>query len=448
MPLHIPKTQKGLKVRRICFEVLKEQEETDCFLKDILPDAVKSLIPMDQNLVKEIVTGVIRWKSLLDYNIALAVADKRISHNMGNVFRLTAYQLYFLKSVPDYAAVFLGVELIKQIEGKRASGFANALLKIIARQGLSKLEENDKQAQSINTSHPEGLVKAWAGMLNSQQLQAALEAGNNHRRHWVRVNLKKMQPAQVIGIMGPSLSSQSPAVSFPFIRVDDELSRWLTSDLFKQGCLAIQDPSSLFACRLLDIHKNDIILDMCSAPGGKASLISENFISSDDHTTLICGDISTKRLSRLKDSRRRLGHTNLLPVVCDGRQRPFKRMFNKILLDCPCSNSGVMNQRPESKWRWSPASLKSLQLLQRQLLKAAAALARPGGVVVYATCSPSPGETLDIVKRFLKKNPQWELQDAASYIPPQLVREGCLWVFPGESEYDGFFAARLKFKES
>jgi 16S rRNA (cytosine967-C5)-methyltransferase len=267
-----------------------------------------------------------------------------------------------------------------------------------------------------------------------------------------------------------ALTERDP-VAKPYLKLTSRGAAEITlrSDLFKRGALAFQDPAAWFIAELADWKSGESLLDLCSAPGGKAACMTERidylgaaFAASarTDNSgksggdavdwppagLAVCNDISFRRLRKIDDAVGRMGHTNMLPVAMDPARPAFKKAarFDVIVVDAPCSNLGVIRRRPEARWNHSPAHLERLARVQGALLDQAAALAAPKARIVYATCSPEDEETWAVVQGFLARRPEWKLADAGTRLPAWAVKKGCLWLHPGETEYDGFFAARLE----
>jgi 16S rRNA (cytosine967-C5)-methyltransferase len=481
---------QGYASRDAALNILMDQETTGAFLKDLFPRHTQELSPQDKALVREICLGVIRNLTLLDFNIDRH-APKKPRGVLRGVLRLTAYQLFFM-DVPDFASVNVGVELAKFYEGAPQAGFVNVVLKKMSKEGIQRESGHSFGTLAVNFSHPEWLVRRWYKHLGRKGLMQALERNNQEAPLWLRVN-----PAKVAEVSEPGGARESAASGNEessragsgeaaveavqaklaalgveterdgyaplFLRILDAKhvkreggtpegiprgggKEALHSELFKSGQIAFQDPAAWLVAELADWAPGASLLDMCSAPGGKAACMAERarYLGSSASPPMVCSDISFRRLTLIKDAVDRLGHGNLLPMVMDSAHPALRATFDVIVVDAPCSNLGVLRRRPEARWTKSPADLQRLADLQRTLLDQAAALASPKGRIVYATCSPEEEETAGVVRTFLAKHPDWVLADAAEHLPAWSVKQGFLWIHPGESEYDGFFAARLE----
>jgi 16S rRNA (cytosine967-C5)-methyltransferase len=446
----------GIESRRAAWSVLLEQEATGAFLKDLFPAGLRDLREDDAGLARAICFGVLRHRRLLDYNLD-AHAPRGIKGAKARMLlRIGAYQLLHLSGVPDFAAVNTAVEIAKHDIGRPESGFINAVLKAVARDGLRLPPGNDFKSLAVRHSHPEWLVRRWGKVLKTGALEAALRRNNEEAPQWVRANPRRADPAlfpaglpEALRADGVVLEAHPDAA--PYFRIVEGTGAAIRSAAFAEGKFSFQDPVAFWVVSLLDWHPGLSLFDACSAPGGKAALALERAVSRGERVEgarIVCGDASLARLRRIGDARGRLGHTELLPVCLDVAHPPFgapvpRAGFDRILIDAPCSNLGVLRRRPEARWNWTPEKITALAGRQRGILEGAAALLKPGGRLVYATCSAEAEETVDVVGAFLAAHPEFRLEDAGGTVPGALCRDGCLRVWPGETDYDGFFAAAL-----
>lgn len=468
---------QGYASRDAVLNILMDQETTGAFLKDLFPRHTHELSAPDKALVREISLGVVRNLTLLDYNIDRH-APKKPSGVLRAVLRLTAYQIFFLE-VPDFAAVNVGVELAKRYEGSPQAGFVNVVLKKMSKEGLQREAGDSFGALAVNFSHPEWLVRRWHKRLGRKGLMLALERNNQEAPLWIRVNpsmagflanVAGTLPEASLGHAGAGDAAVEAVQSqLATLGVETERDGYapmflrivtgarggggkavLHSGLFTSGAIAFQDPAAWFISELADWRPGASLLDLCAAPGGKAACFVERAqylgeIGCDD-SPVVCNDVSFRRLRLIRDAVDRLGHRMLLPLVMDAQHPALRNTFDIVIVDAPCSNLGVLRRRPEARWTHGPADLQRLADQQRELLHRAAALTGPKGRIIYATCSPEDEETVGVVKTFLAMHPDWALVDAAEHLPAWAVKRGFLWLHPGESEYDGFFAARLERK--
>jgi len=459
----------GYAAREAALGILRAQESEGAFLKDLFPLHAGALPKPDRAFVRTLCLGVVRNRSLLDYNIDAYAQKPPGPGTLRSILRLSAYQMLFL-DVPAFAAVNLGVELVKRYAGKHqaggrhVAGFANALLKKMAAQGLKRMPGESLRSLAVNFSHPEWLARRWHTRLGPAGLKAALARNNEEAPAFIRANPARATMAEVqSGLAGLGLSAAPEPEAPLFLRLEGSMEAALHSGLFERGAFAFQDPAAGLIARLAAWRPSESLLDLCAAPGGKAACLLEyalaagkagggNGGASEDGplasaSPIVCNDLSFRRLRRIRDARERLGHQRLLPMVMDPAREALRGRFDCIVVDAPCSNLGVIRRRPEARWRHVPGDFARLAALQKGLLADAARLAAPRGRILYATCSPEDEESLEVVEAFLASHPLWRLEDASAFLPAFAVKRKCLWLHPGESEYDGFFAARLVRRE-
>lgn len=461
---------QGLASREAVLDILNEHEATGAFLKDLFPRRADSLPPADRAFARELALGVLRHRTLLDHNIDRLAARRPGPGAVRNLLRLAAYQLGRM-DVPAFAAVDTAVEIAKVRMGKEKAGFVNAVLKKLSVEGLRTVPGNTLKALATNHSHPLWLVSRWNGRLGAKRLLAALERNNQEAPLWIRVNPLRATVEEARAALAEiGVATAEDPLAPLFLRLAEGQGAGgavLRSDLFARGALAFQDPAASLVADLAGWKAGESVLDLCAAPGGKSACLIEHREHREHHehrqhrergdqrgdpapgsppavpSRIVCNDLSFRRLRRIRDARERLGHAGLLPVVMDPARGALRGRFDLVLVDAPCSNLGVIRRRPEARWSHGPEDLARLAALQGSLLASAADLAAPGGRIVYATCSPEPEETSDVVLAFLASRPDWSWEDAGKFLPAFAVKGGFLWLYPGESEYDGFFAARL-----
>jgi 16S rRNA (cytosine967-C5)-methyltransferase len=443
----MPAPVSGIESRHQAYRILREQEATGAFLKDLFVTHLGIFPANDADLIRTICLGVIRHRRLLDYNLDAHATRGIKNAKLRLLLRIGAYQILFLSGIPDFAAVNTMVEVAKQEFGKMEAGFANALLKAIAKAGLRAPEGNDLKSLAVRHSHPDWLVKRWHRELKPQVLEAALRRNNEEAPLWIRVNPRRARVETVIDALAREGVVLEPHADTPwFLRVVEGAGKVLRSPAFAAGEVSFQDPVSQWVVALLDWHPGLSLLDACSAPGGKSALAIEMAAArgeSVEGARIVCGDLSPSRLARMRDTRERLGHAELMPVAADSAASPFRGAFDRVLIDAPCSNLGVLRRRPEARWHWTPEKTAALAGRQKFLLESAAGLLKSGGRLVYATCSAEAEETGDVIRDFLARHPEFSLVPPGELVPAALRKKDCLWVYPGETEYDGFFGAAL-----
>lgn len=378
----------------------------------------------------ELALGVCRRHLYLQYFIK-SLVKKKPSVEVSTILEIGLFQMFFTE-VPDHAAVATSVDLAKAANLHEGSArLVNAVLHAARRSGPPVLPPQRLRRVSIENSVPEWLVRRWFDVYGGDRAEALAKATLERPVEWLRVNLQKSSApvlAQKLGLTGVSILYDR----FIQVPADAKLKPILESQSFANGEFSLQNPSAYEVVKLLDLKPGLKVWDACAAPGGKSALMAEMEPSLD----ILASDVSEFRVQKMHDVVDRLGlknvHLECIDVLaCNGDVGTFDR----ILLDVPCSNMGVIARRPESVYRLTPESIKELSELQYKLLESAATRLAVGGIIVYATCSPDPTETTQVVNRFVKEHPEFARRGDA--------------VMPGnlDARFDGFFAQALEYRK-
>ena len=384
----------------------------------------------------EIALGVCRRLLYLEYFIK-TLTKRMPSLEVKIVLEMGLFQMFFME-VPDYAAINSSVDLARSANlGNGAASLVNAVLRAARKSGAPALPPQRIRRVSIENSVPEWIVRRWFDIYGGDVAESMAKATLERPTEWLRVNLRKTSApviVQRLGIAGASILYDR----FVELPHDAGVKAILSSPEFVEGQISFQNPSAYEVVKLLDVKPGMTVWDACAAPGGKTALLAEM----DPSLDILATDSSEHRLEKMKDLMDRLGFTNVKIACVDalaphlsplepGASSP-EPQFDRILLDVPCSNMGVVARRPESVYRLTQESLKELADLQLRILESAARFLKPSGRLVYATCSPDPMETTQVVAKFLKGHPEF----AKAGDP----------VLPGKNDprFDGFFAQALE----
>ena len=404
------------------------------------------LDPRDRRWTRELVFGMLRRRSWLD-----ALLDDRVRGGLAkldpdliDLLRLGAYQLLSMGSVPAYAAIGQTVELTKRRHGIGASKLANAVLRRLDRERerlVVATPEDPVEALALEHSHPRWLVARWIARWGADETRQLLEANNREAPlvarpyHVVREQLEAMLEGAGVTV------AEAPLVPDSLV-LTGGVGAMTELGAFKQGLFHLQDPASTLVTRYASIPTDAQVADLCAAPGGKTLELARTA------SVVFAGDASFARLQRVRDNVRRLDASNIVPFVGDARF-PAVRGMDAILIDVPCTGTGTFRRHPDARWRLRVSDLAVLPAVQRSILRAAATAVRPGGLLVYSTCSLETEENDAQVESFLSDNPEWRLEPPPEgAVSAAVLDAGRLRVLPQRHGTDGAFAARLRRSDS
>jgi len=451
--------------RQIAWEVLRQQRAGGRFAEDLLERALAKtrLAAVDRGLCQELVYGVVRWQAALDWLIDRKTDRREQKPGLRNLLRLGLYQIFWLDRIPDHAVVHETVELAKRNGFGSQAGFMNAVLRGYLREQdetRKRLADLKISRPALGWSHPEWLVARWRQRWGVKKAAQLLAWNNTPPKTFARVNALKFRssrgneaqtskfefgqsllaPAATTGLKnaGDLLAQwREEEVEYDFVRRD-----WLeenlvfelkshpplaTLDSFRRGWFYVQDPGTLLAPRELNPRAGETILDFCAAPGGKTTFLAQLM---NNRGRIVARDVSEERLGLIQENCARLGVTCVETI----HHSPFTirhSTFDRILVDAPCSNTGVMRRRVDLRWRVEPGEISRLRQTQLDLLEQATPGLRPGGVLVYSTCSLEPEENSEVVKEFVHAHREFKL-------------EGERELLPFADDVDGAYVARLK----
>jgi len=434
--------------RGIAVKILNRIERTDSYLDKLLDVELRSdeLNDLDKRFLTELTHGVVRWKTRLDFIIEQFCKNKFAMQdpNIRNAMRVALYQILFLSKIPHAAAVNEAVEFVKKIRGQKAANLVNAVLRNIIR-NLNKLPTPDHETDpvqylSIMYSHPSWMVKRWVDRYGLYETEQLLSANNERPTIVVRANTLKTTADELVKLFEErNIRNTRSKYLENFIKVG-HLSGIYNLDLFEKGYFSVQDESSGLVVKLLDPKPGETVIDLCSAPGGKTTFIGELM---KNQGKIIAVDKYEHRLNLVKQSCERLGVENVEFIPKDALEVDVEPA-DKVLVDAPCSGLGVIQKKPDIKWKRELSDIRNLAKTQVELLEKASKLVKNGGVIVYSTCTIEPEENIEVVKEFLSRHPEFKIDDARNYLPSDIVNgEGCMETYPHKHDMDGGFAVRL-----
>jgi 16S rRNA (cytosine967-C5)-methyltransferase len=427
----------GEKPREIAVRVLRRQADDSGFVEDLLEEELgrSPQPPLDRRLVQELVYGVIRWQATLDWLIQRKTEGRTQKIPLQILLRLGLYQIFWLDRIPEHAAVHETVELARQLGFGPQSGFINAVLRGYLRQRdatAGELQALKRENLAVGYSHPDWLCARWRPRWGDDKLRALLEWNNQPPPTFARLNrikasedtLAKQWETEGVLFTPRQYDWTRPNTTFE-LRSHPPL---VSLPSFQHGLFYIQDPSTLLAVQLLDPQAGEAILDLCAAPGGKTTYIAQLM---ENRGYIMAQDVDVRRRQLVRENCDRLGiNIVYLSRGTTSVNPDLSEPFHRVLVDVPCSNTGVMRRRVDLRWRIQPAELKRLAAAQLELLSRAAQQVKHGGVIVYSTCSLEPEENNELVQKFLAKNSGFSLDAERA-------------LFPFQDGVDGAYVARI-----
>ena len=439
--------------RQIAFDLLRQVQDGSYPLDHWLDQAeplLKALSRADRALVHALVYGTLRWQGRLDFIID-HLADKpgKIDPRARIILRLALFQLYHMDRIPESAAVHSAVELAKKNRMQWATGFVNGLLRRAAKRPPLPWPDVTKTpdlALSVNFSFPRWLTARWLERWRPDEVQCLCEAINAVPAITLRTNTLKTDRTSLIAAIQEEAANIRPTAYAPegitLSALASPIPQWPS---FQHGWFQVQDEAAQLVVHMLAPQPGETIWDACAGLGTKTAHIAQLM---NNQGRLLASDRSVAKLKRLGHEMQRLGVTiastqKLDLIVEEPSDLP---VFDRILVDAPCSGLGVLQKNPDGKWRGSAHALGKYQHRQIALLARAALHLRPGGVLVYAVCSFEPEENGAVTKAFLQNHPDFaihhcDMRAAAASQPALLTPEGWLSTLPHRHRMDGFFAA-------
>lgn len=435
-------------VRGLAVKILNRVERTDSYLERLLDNEMRNseLSGPDKALLFEIVHGVVRWMGRLDWilNGFYKGQFSKAIPNLKNGLRVALYQIMFLDRVPDFAVVNEAVEFVKKLQGQKPADLTNAILRNIIRSKNAirypDPEEDLPGYLAAYYSHPSWMVKRYLERFGREATEKLLAANNEKPFLTLKVNALKTTPEEFKQLLNKvNLRYKSGKFLPEFFKLQNltNITAW---EYYNLGYFNIQDESAGLSCRLLTAKPGMRVLDMCSAPGGKSAYIAGQM---RDEGEIISIDRFEARLKIMEKNIKRLGIKSIKLVETDALIYN-ESGFDRILADVPCSGTGTLCKKPDVKWKKDLLDIRRMTELQYHLLEKAGTLLKPGGVMVYSTCSIEPEENWQIVNKFLSEHSEFKLENAAGLFPAEIVDpNGCIQTFPHSHQMDGAFAARL-----
>ncbi|CAN5624500.1 16S rRNA (cytosine(967)-C(5))-methyltransferase RsmB [soil metagenome] len=466
----------GLTSRKVALETLLKVEKQKAYSNLALNAAFKrtQLSERDRAFVTALVQGVMRNKLHLDEEIQTLSKQpmQKLSSSVVNILRLSIFQIEEMSDIPQSAVVNVAVELAKTSGGHKGHAtFVNGVLRSYLRQKTKAsahpeivTADIDSSEEKLSTDYsvPQWIVKRWIENFGKEEAIELFKFAKSTPPVIVRTCETAITPDGLQNIFdGKGVKCHRGTLVDGCLIIDKMKGPAEKLPGYNEGLFTVQDEAAAFASIIVEPQKGDFIIDLCAAPGGKTLHLSEML---DNTGRIIAVDKSESRLNLIKKNRTRLGLKNLETAVADGRTYKADRLADKVLLDAPCTGTGVINRRADLRYQREAVDILSLVELQRELLANAATLVKPGGTLIYSTCSLEPEENFDNVRWFLREFEEFEADDFAHLVPAQ-IREQCsvtsgpmckteaemnrlcqIQLLPTKHGVSGFFIARMRKK--
>ena len=423
---------------KILYKIDKEQAYSNIVLNEVIKQNRQNLNEKDIGLISEIVYGVTTWRLTLDEIIKKysKIKLKKISPWILNILRMGIYQIIFLDKIPKSAAVNESVNLAKRYGHASSSNFVNAILRKVEKTDFEKLFqiENNIERISKTTSMPEWIIKELLKNNNIEEVEQICKNSNLKPQVTIRINKLKTNKEELMA----KLKKQN--IECEDINVNEKLTEDFliinkiknieNLDLFKNGYFTVQDISAGLTAKILNPKPNEVVLDACSAPGGKTTYMAELM---KNKGTIEAWDIHQHRTKLVEQNAKRLGINIIKTQVKDASiyDENLNEKFDKILLDVPCLGIGVIKRKPDIKWQRKIEDIEEITKIQKLILEKCSKYLKHGGELVYSTCSILKEENENIISEFLKENKNFDIAQNTS-----------INIIP-DKNMDGFFICKL-----
>ena len=455
-----------MKAREVALECLLTLSHSSTSIASVVDSAFKrhTVEGRERRFINGLVYGVIRWQKQLDWVLDQFINPRfQLDARHRNILRLGAFQLLHLDGIPAHAAIFETVQLatspLRRNRGRKTAGFINAVLRAVQREGATLayplLDANPIEHIALSLSYPTWLVKQWLQTHGVSWTLAFCRASNQIAPLALRVNIlltKREEVCQSLAASGITATASKIVPDGVVLEnrastAFDEADEGTLKDIFNREDIYVQDESAMLVARLLSPENAKCVVDLCAAPGGKTTHLAHLMGNAG---SIIAVDVSAEKVALLEKNCRRVGACNVKTRVLDATKADlsFMKTADAVLVDAPCSGFGTLRRHPDIRWNKTLEQLHSLSEIQYSLLKNAARHIKPGGILVYSTCSIEPMENEKVIQRFLTNFPMWTIENAKDFlpsIPPSVITpEGFVQTFPHEHGVDGAFAARLR----
>jgi len=437
-----------MNIRQEAWSIIVKVLKNNMFSDKLLTQSAKKINNCNESseLLYYLVRGVIKIHLQLDYIICQYVDKDKYQNTdlkIKSLLYLAMYQLLYCKGIPEHAAVNETVEIARINFNDQIAGFVNAVLREYQRNPQIKYPLDNAERISVEYSFPLEIIKKLLQYWDVDQVEYLCMYYNEPPKLYMRVNSLETNKQKLINYFEKKSVLLSESIASKNVLISDDASLVLNDVAFDEGYFTIQDISAVLVIELLDPQHDESILDLFAGRGGKTSYIAELMQNTGE---IIAVDKIPHKVKEMKQTLSRVQAKNVQLVVEDAfKFGPIAPIYDRVIIDVPCSGWGVFQKKPELRWQ-ERQNLTELIKLQEKALHAASLFVKPGGVLVYSTCTINPDENEEQIYKFLKSNFQFDLIPAETHIPKDFTENGFLKTIPHKHHMDGAFAAKLKKK--
>lgn len=433
-------------------EITKNGEYSHVVIGQTL-EKYQFLSKADRAFLKKVTNGTIEQMIYIDYilNHYSKVKVNKMKPMIRAILRSSVYQLYFMDRIPSSAVCNEAVKLTAKRGFQNLKGFVNGVLRTIVREGCKEIlprKEHITEYLSVKYSAPQWLVTQWMKEYGEEKTERMLAYFLKEKNTTIRCNKSKITSIELKEKLvedGVKNIVEAP-LSYAFEISGYDYLAGLSS--FREGLFAVQDLSSMLVAEAAGVVENNVCIDVCAAPGGKTLHVADKLGGTGK---VLCGDISQRKAEKIMENVQRMGFENVAVHVWDATEfeEELKDTADIVLADVPCSGLGVIGRKPDIKFKMNIESMQALIPLQREILSNVKNYVKPGGVLMFSTCTVNEKENRENVEWFVEEYPEFQLEDFSNQMPQTikpLVKNGQLQLLPGECNTDGFFIAKLRRK--
>ena len=435
------------------YDVLEKGAFTNIAVNNLLKET--NFSPLERRFITEIVYGTVKNKSSIEWIRDKFVSKKKIDSWINYILLTGIYQLLYLDKVPVSAACNESVNLAKKYGNPGSVKFVNGVLRNIARNqdkiSFPDVNEDPVEHISVVYSHPKWLIKRWVDEYGVEETITLCKHNNSKSPNTIRVNTLKVDIEQLKEKLLNNDINVAKTLYAPEGLEIENFEQIDKIEAFVQGLFIMQDEASMLVARCLSPAIHSTIIDACAAPGSKTTHLAQ---LAKDECKILAFDIHSHKLKLIQQNARRLGVTSIIVQKLEAQSlgELYQEKIDYLLLDVPCSGLGVLRRRADLRWKKNQQQINELAKVQFEIIEGASRCLKPGGTLVYSTCTMTHEENHDVVKMFLEKNPNYRFDSLLPYIPDRLALDpelsysaerGFMQILPQRHNMDGFFISRI-----